>query len=363
MPVIVLAGEEEFEIARRAQALRRQLVDPAWAAVNFQKINHPDIMAVSDAAVALPFGSGNKFIQIDNCDLFTKKKSKADDEGGASSKTSAGKTQKLLDDLEGALGCVSESTYLVLACTANFDNTLKISKVFEKHATIENFPKKKHYPGNPSRELLSWCQKEAHRHEAYIDDDAASYLADSCEGNLRQIASEIEKAAVYILPDKKITHDVVANLVGHQSHVFVLLEQWAKGQKENILATLTELLGRQHAMPVLATVQSTLSKWIALKIEADKICGQRTGGRAIGKPQLSAAEIARAMTGGADRRREFILEMDLKRIGSLSLEFLTDKKRELTRLEHLIKMGMLPDDHALMLFFQTAEGKPESKPR
>lgn len=351
MPVIVLAGEEEFEISRRVQALKRELVDSAWASVNFQKIDHPSLKDLADAAATLPFGMGNKLILLDNCDLFTKKKAKGDDDD-TPAKASAAKTQKLLDDLDAALSSVAPTTYLVMACIANFDNTLKVAKVVEKHATIERFEKKKHFPGNPSRELLSWCNKEAHRFDAYIDDDASAYLIESCEGDLRQISSEIAKAACYVLPEKKITYDVVANLVGHQSHVFVLLDQWAQGDKEQVLSTLREILGRQHAMPVLALLQSTLSKWIDLKAEADKLCAaDRPGGRDVGHHQVSASELARRMTGGMDRRRQFIVEMDLKRIAPLSLEFLVAKKKELTRLEHLIKLGQVPDEHALSLFF------------
>src|ERR1700679_1134572 len=87
MPVLVLAGDEDFELGRRVQVLRDKYLDPAWASVNFLRLDNPALNDISDAAAQLPFGPGNKVVLIDRCDLFTKKRGKAGSlEDGAEAK-------------------------------------------------------------------------------------------------------------------------------------------------------------------------------------------------------------------------------------------------------------------------------------
>lgn len=345
MPVLVLAGDEDFELSRKVEKLKNELVDPQWAAFNFAKISAPDLPEVIDAAATLPFGPGNRMVVLDRCDLFTKKKGKGSDSEKASEKL----MKQLLDDLDKALSAVQSQTYLVFACPYNFDPTLRTSKVVGKHAKIESFEKPRYFAGNPSVQLMTWCRKEAHHFDATIDDDAIIYLLDSTEANLRQVAAEIEKAVIYIHPEKRITLNVVSTLSSHYSHVFSLLDHWAAGRRRETLQTLEELLSRQSAMPILATLHTTLSKWAQFKALEQKFNSSLPGGRGIQRRELSLNEMSERIANELRTQPKFVI-MDLRRIRDLSADWILKKRAELTDFELLVKTGQMPDQHALTLF-------------
>lgn len=347
MPVIVLAGDEDFELKRRLKKLKDSLVDPTWASFNLSTIDRPNLVDVCDSALTVPFGQGNKVIVFENCDLFTKKKS-----GGAakaSAKPSASKTTKQLEYLDEVLGSVAENTYLIFSCPFNFDSTLKTSKIVSKHAEKEDFPKAKFYVGSHNPQLETWVRKEAHRYKATIDDDAITYLLDGTEANLRQIANELEKAATYILPNKHITLEVVEEMSPYHSHVFTMLDFWLKGQSHRVLDSVEELLSRQPAIQIMATLQTFLSRWIEMKSICEEANHKLPHGPGIQKRELPLPEQVKRVSSHM-KMRPFVVEKDLKRLKNWRLERLVAKKEMLTRFETNVKTGLMHDRNALELF-------------
>jgi len=347
LPVLVLAGDEEFELSRKVLDLRDKLLDPSWVAMNYLRLENPPMSEIIEHAAALPFGMGNKLILIDKCELFTKKKSKssADPE---SETTAKGKTSEL-QRFEDALGFVADTTYLIFACPFNFDKSLKTSKAIAKIAKIEEFQKERYFPGSKSPKLETWCSKEAKRFNATIDDAATQYLLDGLEGDLRQISSEINKAAIAILPATHIKLETVMQLSPHHSHVFALAESWAAGRGQEALKSSRELLSRQSAMPVLATMQTFLSKWVHMKALCERYNAELPSGPGINRRELSLPDLAKRVA-AETKLHPFAVEKDLKRLSKVSLQCLIDKRIELTRLEELVKTGGIPEQHALELF-------------
>lgn len=348
MPTIVLSGDEEFEISRRVEALKDKLLDPAWKNFNFSQIDAPQLKDVIDAAAAIPFGPGNKVILLDKCDLFTKKRNKSEET--AETKAKSKDKTKLLDDLDRALSTLAEQTYLIFACVAKFDEQLKISKVVAKHSKIETFEQKKFYAGGKNEQIMTWARQEAHRFSSVIDDEAINYLAEGCEANLRQMSQEIQKAAIYVLPEKRISLAVVLELSPHFSHVFALLDHWAYGRKYELLTSLLEILSRQSAMPLLALLNTTLTKWITIKAAAEQVIQNLPGGRGIQRREISAAELAKKLAFEL-KMNSWILETDLKRLHNMPLPTLLNKKQLLIELETGIKTGQIKETNALTLFF------------
>lgn len=355
MPVVVIAGEEELLMSERLEQLKDKVVDPAWSSFNYLRTEKPELKDVIDAAAAIPFGPGNKVFVFDRCEFFSKKKSsKGDDEAPA--KGSSGKSkERMLEDLDAALARVAENTWLVFVCDSKFDRGLKTSKVFEKHASIEEFEKVKFYSGSDNPAMSNFCRKRADKYGATIDDDAIEYLAESSEGDLRQIAAEIAKAATYLISDKKdakcrITYEVVSRLSPHFAGVFALLEHWIYGRREQVLETLDELFARQpSALPILAFMQTTLSKWITIRTAMDIVLQSQPAGRGM-KRELPAAEMAKRIQSEI-KMHPYVLKMECERVSKISLAQLVTKKRELTALENQLKSGMLKDMQALTLFF------------
>jgi DNA polymerase-3 subunit delta len=352
LPVLILAGDEDFEISRKVQALREKLIDPAWASVNFMRLDNPNIQQICDAAAQLPFGPGNKVILIERCDLFTKKRSKGGGEEDAapakSAKKEAAKDKNSgLELFEAALDSVAENTYLLFSCPYNFDSSLKTSKAVPKSVGIEKFEKERYYVGSKNPKLDTWCRKEARRFGATIDDAAATYLLDGLEADLRSVSSELQKASVYILPKTHITIEAVQELTPFHSHVFVLADKWISGKTSEAYDSLRELLSRQSGMPIIAMLQTMLSKWVYMKMLCEKY-NQETPHAPGGKRELPLSELVKRVSVQV-KSHPMVVESDLKRISKETSASLIRKKVELTRMEHLVKTGQLPESHALEL--------------
>jgi len=90
-----------------------------------------------------------------------------------------------------------------------------------------------------------------------------------------------------------------------------------------------------------------LSKWIYYKSEHEKMMTVATGGRDVGRREMSLRQVAERI----DSRSAFMIEKDLRKIKSLSLSGLVKKKQELVDLEQLVKTGQMPETHVLEVFF------------
>lgn len=348
MPVIVVCGDEEFEVSRRVADYKAKLLDPQWASFNFTRLDNCDLTDIIDAAATLPFGMGNKVVLIDRCELFTKKRGKEKDSKKEEA-SSAGK-DKQLDLLGKALAAVAPNTYIIFSCPYNFDSTLKTSKAVKPVCTLEEFPKEKYYSGSENPKLSTWCNKEAKRFGATIDDAAIYYLLDSFEADLRSVSAEIQKAAVSILPATHITHATVVALSPHHSHVFTLAEEWISGKTGQALVSCQEILSRQSAMPVIALLQTFLSKWIHMRALVDNINSSLPGGPGLNRRELPMSEMAKRVAGELGQRSTFIVERDLRNIARHSLDALVEKRERLTKIEFLVKTGQMPEAQALESF-------------
>jgi len=357
MPVIVLAGEEDFQLYRRLDELKAELLDPAWASFNYSRLDNPPAQTVAEMAASLPFGPGNKVIVIDRCDWFAKKRSSTKDESKKSDKAAgkaAAKASKDAvdeDSLELAISSVHANTYLIFVSTSNFDSTLRLSKLMAKYAKMEAFAREKIWAGSNSPKLQLWCQKEAKRYHATIENEACDYLIEGLEANLRQIASEIEKAAIYILPNTFITLDIVRQLSPHHSSIFSVAEHWLAGDHRKTLLTLRELLAHQNSMQIIATMQTMISKWVQIKLLCETYNKESNFGPGIKRRELSPQDLAKHLAGDIKGGNPYVLEKDVRRLGHVSTELLVQSRIELTRLEQLVKTGQMPDSHALEVFF------------
>lgn len=343
-PVMVLAGDEDFELYRKLAKLKDSLLDPAWASFNYLRIESPTITDVLDNALSMPFGPGNKVIVFDKCGLFSRSPA-----GKSKDKDSGNITQKQLDNLESSLESVAPNTYLIFACPFNFDANLKLSKIVAKHAEILPFTREKFYVGSANSKLETWIRKEAKSFGATIDDAAVTYLLDGTEANLRQIHSELEKAATFILPKTHITLAVVEELSPHHSHIFTLLDHWLEGRAELALDSAAELLSREPAIKVIVTIQTFLHRWIEMKCVCDQATAKLPWSPGVQKRELPFPELLKKVSAEM-KVQPFLIERDMKKIRNRSSEYLIRKRRELTHYESLVKSGMLHDKYAIELF-------------
>lgn len=368
MPVIVLAGEEDFELYRHLEGLKTKLLDPAWASFNYSRHDNPNPQEVIDLASALPFGPGNKVIVLDRMDWFAKKRSaKGDDSAKKAKKESAKAAAKNAskdsvdeDVLGEALSSVHPNTYLIFTATSNFDSTLRLSKLVAKSAELKEFKKEKVWAGSPNANLENWCRKEAKHFGATIDDDAVSYLIDGLDANLRQISSEIYKASIHVLPATHITLNHVKNLSPHHSGIFALADLWLAGKVAEAYSALKELQAKQNNMATVATMQTFMSKWVEIKALCQYHNEKAAFGPGVQRRELPEGELVKKIAPEL-KIHPFVLEKDIKKLRLVSLDFLKSKRMELTHLEHLVKTGQMPDTHALELFLLKDAKVPSKK--
>jgi DNA polymerase-3 subunit delta len=344
-PVMVLAGDEDFELYRRLAKLKDSLLDPQWASFNYLRIETPTVTDVLDNALSVPFGPGNKVIVFDKCDFFTRKSA-----GKGKDKSDTGSiTPKQLEHLDESLGSVAQNTCLIFACPFNFDANLKLSKIVLKHCKPEEFPKAKYYVGSPNPKLETWVRKEAKAKNATIDDDAITYLLDGTEANLRQIYQEIDKAATFIMPKTHITYATVVELSPHHSHVFTLLDHWLEGRASQALDSAAELLSRQPSLKVIATLQTFLARWIEMKVICEQANAKLPFAPGVQRRELPFPEQLKRVASEM-KTQTFLIEKDLKRLRGHSSAYLIKKRRQLTNFEFLVKSGRLNEKNALELF-------------
>ncbi len=353
MPVTILAGDEDFELYRKLAKLKDALLDPAWASFNYLKIECPNVTDVLDHALSVPFGPGNKVIVFDKCDFFTRKSSASTRSSKSKDKNEGGSvTAKQLELLEEAMASVHPNTHLIFACPFNFDSNLKLSKAVAKHAQLEEFPKIKYYMGSSNPKLETWVRKEAKARNATIDDAAIAYLLDGTEANLRQIAQEIEKAATFILPKTHISYAAVVELSPHHSHVFSLLDHWLEGRSSEALISINDLMAKQPALKVIATLQTFLSRFIEIKSICDHAQSKLPWAPGVKRRELPFNELVNRVANEM-RVKPFLIEKDIRRLRHHSTTYLIDKRNQLTRLEDLVKTGQVKDRNALELFLSS----------
>ncbi len=368
MPVLVLAGEEDFELYRHLEALKAKHLDPAWASFNYARFDNPSAQEVIDLASSLPFGPGNKVIVLDRIDWFSKKRSAKGEEGSAAAAKKAAKAAAKAqardnvneEALAEALSSVHENTYLIFVATSNFDSSLRLSKLVAKISTPIEFQREKLWAGSANAKLENWCRKEAKHFGATIDDQAVSYLIDGLDGNLRQISSELYKASIYVLPGSHITLAHLKNLSPHFSGIFTLAELWLAGRVAETYVALKELQAKQNNMATVATLQTLLSKWVEIKALCQYHNEKAPAGPGVQRRELPEGELVKKIAPDL-KIHPFALQKDVARLRPVSLDFLKSKRLELTHLEHLVKTGQMPDTHALELFFLREAKVPPRK--
>ena len=151
-----------------------------------------------------------------------------------------------------------------------------------------------------------------------------------------------------MLPKTHITYDAVLQLSPHQSHVFEFADRWINNQLSEALISLAELISQQSAIPILATVQTMLSKWIKMKILCDEL-NESLSESKVSRKEIALSELAKHVSSEL-KLMPFSVEKDLRRLIKHTSKSLIAKKLELSRLEFLLKTGQIRDKHALELF-------------
>lgn len=162
-----------------------------------------DEISLNDVMVEVetyPFFSEKKIIIANDAYFLTAKQKKSDIEHNV---------DLLLDYLTNP---VDFSTLILVAPYEKIDQRKKITKQLKKLATTVNCAEVKEW------EIDKWVTFLANKHNIYLDKVSEQYLVNETGTNLALLEREIEKLALYVGENGKVTLDIAEELVSHQGH-------------------------------------------------------------------------------------------------------------------------------------------------
>ena len=320
MPAYLYWGEEEFNLENALKELRKQVLDENWASINHKKLNEPEIQELIETLQTLPMMFGNLLVEVNASNLFlrgNKKLSSSDDQ-----------MKKLFEVLEN----LNDRVHLLFVCPIpresgkKIDSTLKLTKTLQKIGKVEEFPAYKFYE---DYKLVDWIIKQAGTKSLKISKDSAALLLANTGTDLRKIDTELEKIKTTIHPKEQITAKDFEEMVSTSENIFKLADLWIKGDRIQAIKELHKLFEKNHALRILATLQTMTRKWLKIKI--------------LSKSK-SSFDVARAVNSP-----EFVVKKDLEKLKNISEEKLIEFREKAVQAEYKIKTGELSAENAMEL--------------
>ena len=310
MPVYLYWGEEDFNLENAVLELRKQVLDPEWKQLNHRILNDNNIQTLIESLQTLPMMFGNLLFEVKSSNLFFR--------GGKKAVGSDEDIKKLLSIVEN----LNENIHLLFVVQVpkdtgkKIDSSLKITKTIEKIGKIEAFNPYKSYQ---EKELLSWITQRASNKKIKITNDAAQLLLKNTGHELRKLNSEIEKLIIHIHPEKTIGKECVLALSSTHENIFLLADYIIQNQKSLAISELNKLLEKEPALRIMAVLQTSLRKWLKIKIESQS------------KDSFTISKMIGL--------HEYVVKQEIKKLKNISIERFIQIKDKLTKAETQIKTG------------------------
>lgn len=317
-------GQEEFNIEIELNKLKSKIVDKAFLSTNYKVCDNPHAGDLIEILRTPPLMFG-KVLAVINCDkyFFDAGKGKVNFEDNE------------LKQLEEALQDVPESLTVVFVCridrdcSKKIDTRRKIHKIISKYCETKEFPEFKAY----QREYATYIQKQGKQKDLVLSSDVVNFLIERLGTNLRMVDSELEKLKLLIYPEKTVKKEDVKKICSQTEDIFLLADYILYGQKDLALNEYRKLCSDKHYLEILAVLQTSFAKMLAMKIDSAK---------------LSSLEIA-----GKLKMPEFIVRKRLGEMKNISATRLIEIRKNLLIAESRIKTGEigfydLPVEMALM---------------
>lgn len=320
MPAYLYWGEEEFNLENAVRELRKKVLDENFAVLNHKKLNEPEILELIETLQTLPMMFGNLLVEVNATNLFLR--------GSKKAAASDSLTKKLFETLEN----LNERVHLLFICPVprdtgkKIDGTLKLTKLMQKTAKVEEFPAFKFYE---DYKAVDWVIKQAASKSLKISKDSAAILIANIGVDLRKLDTELEKIKTSIHPKVQITSKDLEEMVSTSENIFLLADLWVKGDKISAIKELHKLFEKNHALRLIATLQTMSRKWLKIKILSKK---------------NNSYDIAKLVNSP-----EFVVKKDLEKIKNISAEKLTELRERAVQAEFKIKTGELSPENAMEL--------------
>ncbi len=252
MPIYFYWGDDDFAMGKAVAALRARVLDPDWAAFNYEKISPdtPDaIIQGLNQSMTPPFGSGSRLVWL--VDTTICHHCSAD----------------ILAELERTLTAIPESTVLLLTTGSKPDGRLKSTKLLQKYAQVQEFSR---IPPWQQDQLEKAVVKVAQEMGVKLTDASVGILTESVGNETRLLYSEMEKLQLYVGTGKNrlLSDEIVGTLVtSNAANSLKLANAILHGDTSRALTLIADLIDRNEpALKVVATLTGQFRTWLWVKV-------------------------------------------------------------------------------------------------
>jgi DNA polymerase-3 subunit delta len=337
----LLHGEDEFTSRERLKKLRQQ--GDFGFNQDIYSGSDSDVKAIVMSSNTLPFLSEQRLIVVDGLPKRKRGETAQDTQNAstnpAGETTKGGKARKgkKASSVAGRTGfekvlsehaaILPETTVLIVLVEEALDSNNILLKAAEKHGKViqSTLPK--------GSALEKWITNRAKSIDVKIAPDAVSMLANFIGNNLRLLANELDKLALYVGKGATIKVEDVRLLSAQvqEARIFDLTDALAQRNRKQALNILHDLLADgEPPLKLISTITSQVRSLLLVKELAQK--GMRA-------PQI-------ASTLGV---APFIADKSLRQVGNFSVPQLESAYRQLLATDAALKRSRLTPEMALDL--------------
>jgi len=320
MPVKLYCGNDEYSINLELKKIRKTVLNKDFAELNRRVITEKlpkiiDLRELIETIETTPMMFGNLLIEVNCTSLFVR--CKADND-------------KLLDNLISDIKSLPDNVYIVFVCIfpANedkkIDSAKKIVKTIKEVGEIHELNGFKFFE---TSKVVDWILKKAKEKEITLSAENAISLQSFVGSDLRTLDSELEKIKTYILPSVEVKNEDIINLSQDNEDAFKILDLWLKGDKYNLLYELNKLVTKDAPQKVIALFQTTIKRWLRIKLEAE---------------YSNSQDIAKII--GA---HPFFVQNEMTKLAKIDKDKLLSLRKTLNKAEYMMKSGVVKPELAL----------------
>ena len=287
----MLYGDDEFSVREELAALRERVTPEEMRDSNVTALLGAEASfdQVAQACYAVPFMANKRLVSLDG--LLGRFETRGRGRGGRGGRAALGEWEAL----DGLLPAVPPTTDLVFVDGTLTDRNPLFARVRE-HATLRGFR-------TPSGDgLRRWILDRAASQGMAIAPDAAAELAEFVGGNLRVIASELDKLAVYRWRET-VTRDDVRRAVVYtrDANIFQTVDAVIEGRTSVAVGQILRALDSGAAPSfIIAMLARQVRHLLLAKEMRGRGLNSAEIGRSLGIPEFAARRVM-----GQERRLEF----------------------------------------------------------
>ncbi|HTI14488.1 MAG TPA: DNA polymerase III subunit delta [Dictyobacter sp.] len=270
----LLHGDDEFSSREQLKKLRQQ--GDFGYNQDIYSGTDTDVKTIIMNSNTFPFLSEQRLIVVDGLPKKRRGESSSTEETAKSSKTGKRKRSSKAagggragfeKDLAENIAVMPESTILLLIVEEALESSNVLLKAAEQHGKViqSTLPK--------GAALDKWIANRARTMNVKIASDATSLLANFIGNNLRLLANELDKLAMYVGPGATITSEDVRLLSAQvqEARVFDLTDALAQRNRRQALNILHDLLSDgEPPIRLISTITMQVRNLLLVKELAQK---------------------------------------------------------------------------------------------